>query len=129
MSDPIIIDNLESYRGKFHEYVSRMDVEGLTSLYTENASLMAPNTPTYEGHVKIPDFYTNGFKEGVRNVILSPIEIIDMGDYVAERGSATITVKTSESETLDVNEKYVVLWKRTPEGFKMHWDMFNSNNP
>ena len=41
MSDPIIIDNLESYRGKFHEYVSRRDVEGLTSLYTENASLMA----------------------------------------------------------------------------------------
>ena len=129
MSDPIIIDNLESYRCKFHEYVSRRDVEGLTSLYTENASLMANNTPTYEGHVKITDFYKNSFKEGVKDVILSPIEIIDIGDYVAERGSATITVKTSESETLDLNEKYIVLWKRTPEGFKMHWDMFNSNNP
>jgi ketosteroid isomerase-like protein len=128
MPDDITNDNPRTSRKQFHEYIKTKNIEGITSLYTENASLMANKEPTFKGKTKIKEFYTYLFKEGVEEVSLNPVEIIDSGDIVAEKGSVRILLKTAGEVTLDVIEKYIILWKRTPEGYKIHWDMFNSNS-
>ncbi len=128
MIDLSIHDELESYREKFSEYITKGDAKGLASLYTENACLMADKSPIYEGQVQIDEFYKHSFKDGVKDIKLTANEIIDMGDYVTERGAAKIIVKTRKGENIAVITKYILLWKKTPESYKIHWDMFNSNN-
>ena len=128
MIDLSIHDELESYRDKFSEYVTLGDAKGLVSLYTENACLMANKSPIYEGQVQIVEFYTRSFKDGFNDIKLTANEIIDMGDYVAERGDAKI-IWTSKGENIEMIDKYVLLWKKTPESYKIHWDIYNSNNP
>jgi len=129
MIDLSIHDELESYRDKFSEYVTKGDAKGLASLYTENACLMANKSPIYEGQVQIVESYKRSFKDGFNDIKLTANEIIDMGDYVAERGDANIIARTSKGENIEVIDKYVLLWKKTPERYKIHWDIFNSNNP
>jgi len=126
--DLSIHDELESYRDKFSEYVTFRDAKGLASLYTENACLMANKSPILEGQVQIVEFYRRGFKDGFNDIKLTANEIIDMGDYIAERGDAKI-IWTSKGENIEMIDKYVLLWKKTSESYKIHWDIFNSNNP
>jgi ketosteroid isomerase-like protein len=128
MIDLSIHDELESYRDKFSEYVTLGDAKGLASLYTENACLMANKSPIYEGQLQIVEFYKRSLKDGFNDIKLTANEIIDMGDYVAERGDAKI-IWTSKGENIKMIDKYVLLWKKTPESYKIHWDIFNSNNP
>ena len=123
-----IHDELESYRDKFSEYVTKGDAKGLASLYTENACLMANKSPISEGQVQIFEFHTRSFKDGFKDIKLTANEIIDMGDYIAERGDAKI-IWTSKGENIEMIDKYVLLWKKTPESYKIHWDIYNSNNP
>lgn len=120
---------LEVIRERLSGYVSKGDAEGAASLYTEDACFMPHQSPTHQGHAAIIEAYNSDFKKGVTDLRLTPYEVLDMKDYVAERGDAAVTINIGEGKHIDRVVKYVVLWKNTPDGYKMHWDIFNPNNP
>ena len=57
---------------------------------------------------------------------LEAVEVEGHGDTAYEVGRATIT--GADGETLD-EAKYIVIWKKVGDAWKLHRDIFNSNLP
>lgn len=90
--------------------------------YTEDACLLPPNAAPVCGRDNILRFFKGGPK--VHSKFIVQHIYGDGNDYVTEE---------SNYELFDMNYnkidegKVIVIWKKTPAGWKMHRDMFSSN--
>ena len=115
---------------KFAEYVRKGDVDGLASLYTEDACLMPANSPAIVGRENIREFWgATAQALGVKDAVLTTVDLKGEGDTVTEYGEYRLKVQPEGQEAGEDMGKYVVLWKKTPEGWKLHWDIFNTDLP
>ena len=95
--------------------------------YTRDAWIMNPGAPSLKGATAAATFYTIAYHQmQIRNVILKTGEVVACGDFASETG--TFELRDSRNAVLDKG-KYLVLWKRTGSGWKMHRDSFNSDGP
>ena len=95
--------------------------------YTSDASIMAPNMPALSGKDGVAGFYRAAYSMmGVRNLALTTTQVYGAGDYFTEEG--TYELFAAENKSMDKG-KFLVLWKKTDAGWKMHRDIFNSDNP
>jgi ketosteroid isomerase-like protein len=105
-------------------------VKGDSSLfinrYTKDCWIMPPNAPALSGVDAPLSFYKTAFdKGGVRGGKFITTEIYGDGkEFVTELGSFQLV---DDSNTVFENGKYVVLWKKTLDGWKMFRDSFNSD--
>ena len=123
-------EEIEKSNAKFTEYVRKGDTSGLATLYTENAYLMPTNSPPIVGRENIREFWGAAAQTmGVKDAALTTVELIGEGNTVTEYGEYKLMVEPEGQEAGEDVGKYVVLWKKTPEGWKLHWDIFNTNLP
>ena len=96
--------------------------------YSDDTCIMPPNTPSHCGENAALEFYNISYNEmGVRNVVLTTEEIFGVGDkFVTEKG---IFELFDANNKLMLKGKYLVLWKKTPKGWKMFRDSFSSDTP
>ena len=66
------------------------------------------------------------FDAGVKTVELITLEVEDLGDTAIEVGRGIL--RTGKDELID-ETKYIVIWKREADGWKLHRDIMNSNLP
>jgi ketosteroid isomerase-like protein len=105
-------------------------VKGDSSLfinrYTKDCWIMAPNAPPLCGIEAPLEFFKTAYtRYGMRNGQLTTIDVFGDGvEFVTEEGFW----KTFDANNrlLDTG-KFLVLWKKTPEGWKMFRDFFNSD--
>ncbi len=114
---------------KFGEYVRKGDAAGLASLYTEKASILPSNNPMVVGRENIKGLWGVMFGKGLKDAVLTTVEIDGEGDTVTEMGEYKLKLKPEGQEAVEDKGKYVVLWKKTPDGWKLHWDIFNTSLP
>jgi len=120
-------EKIDKQNAKFMKYVKNHDAKGLASLYTENACFMGANAPMVQGNFEA--FFTEFFKTGIKEIKLMTEELHDLGDYVAERSRYELTVQPPGMSTMVDKGKYVVVWKKTSSGYKIYWDIMNSDLP
>jgi ketosteroid isomerase-like protein len=101
--------------------------ESIVDLYTEDASLLAPNTPPISGRKALKKDFEDTFAAGkVKGVKFQTSNIYGDGkEYVTEEG--TWQVFDPKGKLLD-DGKYLKLWKSTKAGWKIFRDSFNSNH-
>jgi ketosteroid isomerase-like protein len=94
--------------------------------YTKDCWIMAPNVPTFCGVDAPNEFFKTAYnKFGLRNGKFITIDIFGDGvDFVTEEGFWQSF--DANNKLLD-NGKFLVLWKKTPEGWKMFRDSFSSD--
>lgn len=96
-------------------------------LYTHDACLMPPNAPAICGLTALAkdfkDTYAAGVVKGGR--FISTGVYGDGLEYVSEEGLWQVFDK--DGQTID-DGKYLKLWKKTEEGWKILRDSFNSNH-
>jgi len=102
------------------------DMKKTAACYTKNARLLAQNTPACNGQAAIARFWSGARDMGIGRVVLRTLEIESHGTTANETG--TYTLKTARGANLDKG-KYVVVWKSQRGKWKLHWDIFNSNDP
>jgi len=102
------------------------DAKASAALYTKTAKLCPANAPVHKGHAAIRRFWQGAMDMGIRGGTLRTVDIEVHGTTVNELGSYTL--KDINGNKLDVG-KYVVIWKKERGKWKLHWDIFNSNNP
>ena len=124
-----IKDKIEKKNAKFMDYIIKKDIEGLVSLYTEDGCLMAPNAPMAQGHEVLKMAFKGMLDAGVKEVKLNKGELIDSGDYVLERSTFTQKIQPPGMGVIEDKGKLVVVWKKTPDGYKIFWDIINSDLP
>lgn len=106
-------------------------VKGDSSLfinrYAADCCIMAPGLPALCGPGAALDFFRVAYYQiGLRNGKFITTEVYGDGEnYVTEEG---LWQSFDANNKLFDNGKFLVLWKKTPNGWKMFRDSFSSNS-
>lgn len=94
--------------------------------YAKDACILAPNMPAMCGSEAIIEFFKAAYYEiGLRNGKFITNAIYGDGmEFVTEEGQWQ---SFDANGRLFDNGKFLVLWKKTPDGWKMYRDSFSSN--
>jgi ketosteroid isomerase-like protein len=100
----------------------------IMKLYTDDACLLQPNAPALCGYEQVSKFFKDAYNAGgVRDGKIITLNIYGEGnEYVTEEGLWQIFDGTGKM--LD-DGKYLAIWKKTKDGWKMFRDMPSSNHP
>jgi uncharacterized protein (TIGR02246 family) len=114
----------------FGEAVRAGDVATLVGLYTEDARLLPPNSEMIQGREGIEAFWAGGFQMGIKDIVLTTMDVMGMGDLVCEVGTAKMSVQPEGMDAMEDRGKYLVIWKKGEDGmWKLHVDIWNSSLP
>ncbi len=121
---------IEAGNTKFLEAFNQGDAAAVAALYTDDATLMPPNSDMIQGRHGIQDFWHTGIQGGLKDLSLTTVEVRASGDTAYEIGTVSLTAQPKGQDPVRVSGKYVVLWQRNPDGsWKLHVDIWNSNKP
>ncbi len=104
----------------------RQDAAGVANCYTADAQLLPPGAAIVEGLAAIQQFWQAGIDSGATGLVLTTTEVRSWDDEAHEIG--TYTMSGDGGQTLDAG-KYIVIWKRVEDQWKLHRDIWNSNAP
>ena len=115
---------------KFGEAFLQGNAGAVAALYTDDAILLPPNHDILKGKQGIESFWSAAMKMGVKEVVLSTVDLVEMGDFVCEIGKYQLTIQPEGKEAFEDQGKYLVIWKQTVEGdWRLHIDIWNTNMP
>lgn len=121
---------IEHENQKFGEYVRKGDVKALAGMYTDGASLLPAGTSAVNGRKAVEEFWGGAIKSmGLKDATLRTMEVVGSGDTVTERGEYIMKMQAAAGKAMEDHGKYMVVWRNTPEGWKLHWDMWTTNQP
>lgn len=93
--------------------------------YAKDCCIMPPNVGAMCGAAAPLDFFRTAYQMGIRNGKFSTTEVFGDGkEFVTEAG--LFQLFDGNMALLD-SGKYLVLWKKTADGWKMFRDSFSSN--
>lgn len=114
---------LEEMQVEFETALNGDEPGSVARFYAADAVLMPPGTSAMEGVDAIGEFFSTIL--GDATIELEIWDVHAQGSDVAlETGGYEIT--GAEGEHLD-HGKYIVVWARTDDGWKMKYDMWNSS--
>lgn len=102
------------------------DSAKFVSLYTSDGCINPPNMPRMCGSKEINAFFVGGLKEGIKDIKLTIDEVMGSEAAVAEIGRYEVIMDKNQSVD---KGKYIVVWKMVDGKWKMHRDVWNSDNP
>ncbi len=113
---------------KFGEAVRQHNGAAIGALYTDDAVILPPNGEMIRGKQAITAFWTGGLEMGIKEAVLTTVEVHGMGDLACEIGTYALKIQPAEHPVIEDSGKYVVLWKKQPNGaWKLHVDIWNTS--
>ena len=110
----------------FMEAFNNGDANALAMNYTSNAKLYPPNSDIIEGQEAIEEFWNGVMNMGIKKILLETITAESFGNIAIEEGRSTLYV---EDDQIAGQGKYIVIWKKEDGQWKLHKDIWNTNNP
>jgi uncharacterized protein (TIGR02246 family) len=121
---------IEAANVRFGEAARSGDAAALAMLYTEDARILPPNSEMIQGREGIEAFWGGGFQMGIKDIALTTVDVMGMGDMVCEIGKAAISIQPEGMDAIDDIAKYLVVWKKDVDGtWKLHVDIWNTSLP
>jgi len=117
---------VEVTNAAFSAAVAAQDAAAVSMLYTEDGWLMAPNGPTAKGRAAIAEAFKGMLGAGIAGVTLTTEEAVGTDSSAMEVGRYKLA--NAAGETVDEG-KYLVWWRHTADGWRLHRDIFNSDMP
>jgi uncharacterized protein (TIGR02246 family) len=103
---------------------ARRDARGMATLYTANGQLLPTNSDFVTGTQAIQAFWQAVMGMGIKEATLETVELEVHGDTAHEVGRYTLL--GDGGQVLDQG-KYIVIWKRDGDQWKLHRDIWNSS--
>jgi ketosteroid isomerase-like protein len=97
------------------------NVDGFMALYADDAVLMPPNAPAFNGRDAVRRFWGGLLATGKTDVDLIVDDVTSSGDLAIERGHYELTVPFKDSG------KYIVVWRNRGGKWQIIDDIFNSS--
>ncbi len=121
---------IEEANVKFGEAVRMGDAATVASFYTEDTTLLPPNSEIIQGREGVEAYWTAGMQMGLKDAVLTIVDVIGMGDMVCEIGTYVVTIQPEGQDAFEDNGKYLVIWKKAADGtWKLHVDIWNTSLP
>ncbi len=111
---------------RFEAAFNRGDAAAVASLYTENGQFLQPHGEPAKGRAAIQTVFQGLMDMGVRTIRLETLEVESYGDTASEIG--TYALEADDGQLLD-RGKFLVLWKKQADQWRLHRDMINSSLP
>lgn len=121
-----VTEEIQAANENFMAAFASSDAEALAALYTQDGRLLPPNSDVVAGTAAIQGFWQTVMDAGVAEAQLTTEEAEGFGDTAFEVGRYSLY--DSAGNTLD-GGKYVVIWKKTEEAWRLHRDIWNSSMP
>jgi uncharacterized protein (TIGR02246 family) len=119
---------VENTARKFEKAASVKDAAAIAAVYAEDAILLPQGLPQIKGRQNIQQFWQNLFDAGAANASIRAVDVSPIGDAAYEVGTWEADMPVPGSGTARTVGKYVVIWKRQPDGeIRIVVDIFNSN--
>lgn len=119
-----ITDDIKSLNQTFVNCFNQGDTGGVANLYTITALLMPAGSEGIQGREAIGQFWQSARDNGVTQMTLETIEVEQLELTAIELG--TYTLKGQDGNAIDAG-KYMAVWKRENDHWKMQKDIWNSN--
>jgi ketosteroid isomerase-like protein len=103
---------------------NQKDAPGIAAFYTDDAVLMPPNLPAVKGRTSIENYYRTGFAQSSGTLQLKPTESSVSGTLAFESGVSSMTAGNPPKTATG---KYVVVYKRIGNDWKIAYDIFNND--
>jgi uncharacterized protein (TIGR02246 family) len=117
---------LNKLAAEFEAAVNAGDAAKVAAMYADDAVVMPPNEPMVKGRSAIEARFKKMMKqEGKISLKLSPFHSEIAGERAHEAGTGTIKLPGGQT----VNEKYLVVYKRVGNEWKVAYDIWNSDTP
>ena len=117
----------EAHR-RLEQAFNRGDAAAVAALYTEDATLLPPGADILSGRGAAQARWQAAYDTGARNLSLDPVSVETYGgDAAREIGRFTLEAPGRGGQTARVEGKYVVVWKKTADGWRLDTDIWNLN--
>jgi uncharacterized protein (TIGR02246 family) len=113
----------EAVNAKWMEFFNKGDFVGIASLYTDDAAAFPPGTAMVKGKVAIGAMW-KGMAEKISDPKVTTLEVKSLGPSAA-REIGTFSLKTKGPTSQEVTGKYVVVWEKVGEDWKLAADIWN----
>jgi len=120
---------IEQANTLFSEAIARGDAQAIAKLYTEDAILLPERGELVKGRQAIGEFWKTAMDGGVKSVTMTTLDVGGSGDLAHEVGSVLLTLQAEGRPPATASAKFVVVWKREADGWKIHRDIWNDPPP
>ena len=114
---------IEAVNAKWIEFFNNGDWAGVASLYTDDATAFPPGSAMVKGSAAIGAMW-KGIAEQVRDPKVTTLDVKPLGPAAA-REIGTFGLKTKGSTPQEVTGKYVVVWEKVGNDWKLAADIWN----
>jgi uncharacterized protein (TIGR02246 family) len=112
----------------FTKAANAKDANTLAGFYADDATLLPPGQPAIKGKDNIRNFWQDFLNAGAGDAALKIVSVDGSGDLVYEIGEWAAIMPSPGGGTAPATGKYLVVYKRQPDGkLKMVADMFGPN--
>jgi uncharacterized protein (TIGR02246 family) len=114
---------IEAANAKWIEFFNKGDFAGVGSLYTSDATAFPPGSAMVQGNSAIGEMWKS-IAEEVGDPKLTTLDVKPLGPSAA-REIGTFSLKTKGPDPKNVTGKYVVVWEKDGNDWKLAADIWN----
>jgi uncharacterized protein (TIGR02246 family) len=114
---------IEAVNAKWTELFNKGDFAGIASLYTDDATAFPPGSAMVKGSAAIGAMWKS-MAEQVSDPKVTTLDVKPLGPSAA-REIGTFSLKTKGPTPQEVIGKYVVVWEKVGEDWKLAADIWN----
>jgi uncharacterized protein (TIGR02246 family) len=114
---------IEAVNARWTEFFNKGDFADVASLYTEDATAFPPGSGMVKGRAAIEAMW-KGMAEQVADPKITTLDVKPLGPSAA-REIGTFSLKTKGPEPKEISGKYVVVWEKIGNDWKLAADIWN----
>jgi uncharacterized protein (TIGR02246 family) len=115
--------DIEAVNAKWIEFFNKGDFAGVASLYAEDATAFPPGSGMVKGRAAIEALWKS-MAEQVSDPRLTTLDVKPLG-LAAAREIGTFSLKTKGPRPQEVSGKYLVVWEKVGNDWKLAADIWN----
>lgn len=120
-------DAIQAAARKFSAAYMRGDADAMTALYTRDAVIFPERSDAISGHDALKRYWTVKPGQKITRHLLIPTDVTVDGKHAYDHGIYEIEGERDGQSWGPVRGKYLVVWRRESDGWKMQLDMWNSS--
>jgi uncharacterized protein (TIGR02246 family) len=116
---------IEAVNAQWVGFFNKGDFVGVASLYTDDAVAFPPGAGIVRGRDAIGAMWKS-LAEQVSDPKVTTLEVKSLGPTAA-REIGTVSLKTKEATPKEITGKYVVVWEKVGDNWKLAADIWNDS--
>ena len=125
-----VTKKIEAANARFEQEFAKGNASALARMYTDKATVLPPDSDMITGRDAIQAFWQGAIQGGLKNLSLKAVQVDELGAAAArEIGRFTLEVPGPQNQMTKIEGKYVVVWRKVGNDWKLDADIWNMNAP